>query len=186
MTGKSVGRKVTNVTLGRNDGQSGSKDSLLTCRLRSCSASPSPKPVSGTIPLCQSTLTGKFQSFDGCTAGPGGVAVGHHVDRNIRLLLALRRASGADFIGKPALELLAGLMAPPPTMKASGSKVFTISSKKSPSAWACTRKISTHMGSPFSARPRTSFGRLVKVVVCPGRDRDNVPENTAETTFRWR
>src|ERR1035438_362395 len=41
-------------------------------------------------------------------------------------------------------------MAPPPTTSASGSKVLIISSKNTPSACACTRKISLHMGSPFS------------------------------------
>ena len=40
-------------------------------------------------------------------------------------------------------------------MSASGSKVLIISSKKSPSACACTRKMSRHIGSPRSASPRT-------------------------------
>ena len=46
-------------------------------------------------------------------------------------------------------------MAPPPTISASGSKVLIIWSKNSPSACAWTRKMSRHIASPRSARPRT-------------------------------
>ena len=66
-------------------------------------------------------------------------------------------AAIAMWLGIKREDLIKGVVstAPPPTMRASGSKVLTIWSKKRPRARASTRKISWHMGSPFSARPRT-------------------------------
>src|ERR1035438_1599995 len=57
--------------------------------------------------LQQTVCARELQRFDGCAARARGIAVGHDVDRDIRLFLALRRHARVNLGGEPALELLA-------------------------------------------------------------------------------
>ena len=51
-------------------------------------------------------MPGKLQRFNGRPARSRSVAMGHHENWNIRLLLALVRHARADLFDKPTLELL--------------------------------------------------------------------------------
>src|SRR5690349_5360248 len=58
--------------------------------------------------LSQTAGAREFQRFDRGAAGAGGVAVGHDVNRNRRLLDALGGHALADLVEEPLLEFLAG------------------------------------------------------------------------------
>lgn len=49
-------------------------------------------------------MAGVVERFDGGSAGAGGIAVGHDVDGDGGLLVALIGHAGADFRDKPLLE----------------------------------------------------------------------------------
>src|SRR5208283_5057965 len=59
--------------------------------------------------LCKSTLPREFEGFDGGAASTSSIAVGHHVDRDPRLLFALRGHARTNLVDKPALKFLRSL-----------------------------------------------------------------------------
>src|SRR4051794_2012876 len=72
--------------------------------------------------LQQHTPRYERQRLNGSAARSRGVAVRHHVDRNVRLFLALSGHPVASLGDEPALEVLARLERASPMISASGSK----------------------------------------------------------------
>src|SRR5258706_9866696 len=58
--------------------------------------------------LLQIPVPPSLKRLNGGAARSGGISIGHHMNRNVHLLLALDRHARANLVQEPALEFLAG------------------------------------------------------------------------------
>src|ERR1700735_1115239 len=114
----------------------------------------------------ESALSGKFQRLQGCAPGPGRIAVGHHMNRNVRLFLALIRHAGADLSQKPLLEFRAGFKDTTAHDQSIGvESIDHFIEKQSQRVSLNPKNLFAH-GISLVRQPANELGRLMSILFC--------------------
>ena len=128
-------------------------------------------------PLREAALSGKFQRFQGCAPRPGRVAIGHHMNRNVRLFLALIRHARADLSQKPLLEFRAGFEDTTSHDQSIGVESIYHFIEKQSQRVSLNPKNLFAQGIALVRQPANELGRLMSILFCQGMTRIALQEN---------